>query len=91
MKQLIFCLFVLLALVGCRREDVREFTVSIPGLTPANQAKVVESLQKYAGVKKDSYVFDFDKKTLTLRYDSMQIAQTNIRMAIQEKGVKVDF
>ena len=91
MKQLIFCLFVLLTLVGCRREDVREFTVSIPGLMPANQAKVVESLQKYAGVKKDSLVFDFDKKTLTLRYDSMQIAQTNIRMAIQEKGIKVDF
>ena len=28
-------------------------------------------------------------KTLTLRYDSMQIAQANIRYAIDEKGIKV--
>ena len=30
-------------------------------------------------------------KTLTLKYDSMQIAQANIRYAIDEKGVKVAF
>ena len=28
-------------------------------------------------------------KTLTLKYDSMAIAKTNIRMAIEEKGLKV--
>lgn len=76
---------------GCRREDVREYTFSIPGLTEANKAQVVAALAKYNGVKKDSYSWDFAKKTLTLKYDSMQIARTNIRMAIEAKGVKVDF
>jgi len=76
---------------GCRREDIREYTFSIPGLTEANKAQVVEALAKYNGVKKDSYSWDFAKKTLTLKYDSMQIARTNIRMAIEANGVKVEF
>ena len=84
-------LIVLTALTGCRREDVREMTVSMPGLTEANKAKVVEALAKYNGVRKDSYVWDMSAKTLTLRYDSMQIAQANIRYAIDEKGIKVAF
>ena len=87
---LIFAISILL-LSGCRREDVREMTVTMPGLTEANKAQVVEALQKYNGVQKDSYVWDMNAKTLTLRYDSMQIAQANIRYAIDEKGVKVAF
>ena len=81
----------LTALSGCRREDIREMTVSIPSLTEADKAKVVEALAKYNGVEKDSYKWDMNAKTLTLRYDSMQIAQANIRYAIDEKGVKVAF
>ena len=93
MKTPLFAVFALalVTLAGCRREDVREFTVSIPGLTEANRAQVVEALSKYEGIKKDSYEWDFAAKTLRLRYDSMQIAKTNIRMAIADKGIKVDF
>jgi len=80
----------LLACVGCRRTDVRDYTLSLPGLTPSNKAQVVAALAKYNGIQKDSYVFDFEKKTLSLRYDSMQIAKTNIRMAIQDKGLEVE-
>ena len=82
---------LLILLSGCRREDVREMTVSMPGLREADKAKVVEALAKYNGIQKDSYVWDMSAKTLTLRYDSMQIAQANIRYAIDEKGVKVAF
>ena len=82
---------LLTLLSGCRREDVREMTVSMPGLTEANRAQIVEALAKYNGIQKDSYVWDMGAKTLTLRYDSMQIAQANIRYAIDEKGIKVAF
>ena len=78
-------------LPGCRREDIREMTVSMPGLTEANKGVIVEALKKYNGIDKSSYVWDMDAKTLTLRYDSMQIAQANIRYAIDEKGIKVTF
>ena len=80
-----------LLLPGCRREDVREMTVSMPTLTEADKEKVVGALAKYAGVRKDSYVWDMNAKTLTLKYDSMQIAQANVRYAIDGAGVKVAF
>ena len=88
------CLFLLsafFAVGGCRRSDVREFTVELPDLTAANKAQVVEALAKYDGVMKDSYAFDFEKKTLTLRYDSMKIARENVRQAIEAKGVQVVY
>ena len=81
----------LAVLSGCRREDVREMTVSMPSLTEADKPKVVEALAKYNGIRKDSFVWNMEAKTLTLRYDSMQIAQANIRYAIDEKAVKVAF
>ena len=87
----LFLLFAFFAVGGCRRSDVREFTVELPGLTAANKAQVVEALAKYDGVMKDSYAFDFEKKTLTLRYDSMKIARENVRQAIEAKGVKVVY
>ena len=89
---LIFILLVAFALLpGCRREDVREMTVLMPELTEADRAVVVEALKRFGGIDKDSYVWDLNAKTLTLRYDSMQLAEANVRYAIDEKGVKVAF
>ena len=101
MKHLLISLSALsLLFCGCRREDIREFTVEIPGLTASNQAQVVEAFnlrtpgsgaKVYDGIDTSSFKFDLEKKTLTLKYDSMKIAQTNIRMLIQDKGVEVFF
>lgn len=87
----LFILTALCTVCGCRRTDVREFTVEIPGLTEGNKAQVVQALSRYDGVKRDSFVFDFEKKTLTLRYDSMKIARENVRQAIEAKGVSVVY
>ncbi len=81
----------LVLLPGCRREDIREMTVTIPGLAESNKATIVAALAKYNGIQKDSYQWDLKAGTLKLRYDSMQIAQANIRYAIDEAGVKVSF
>ena len=80
-----------LLLPACRRTDVREMTVYMPNLTEADKPKIVEALKRYNGIEKNSYQWDLATKTLTLRYDSMQIAQANIRYAIDERGIKVDF
>ena len=88
------------ALSGCRREDVREFTVDIPGLTQENKQKVVDAFtvrkpgqppRVYEGIRPDTFSFDFGKRTLTMKYDSMKIAKTNIRMLIEAAGVEVHF
>lgn len=94
MKHLFVFSLVLLTcsfLSGCRQTDVREMTIEMPGLTEANKALVVEALSKYEGVDAGSFVWDLRAKTLKLKYDSMKIAQSNIRYAIDEKGVKVQF
>ena len=91
MKNILILSALVLTLAGCRREDVREMTVKMQSLTAADKAKVVEALARFNGVKKDSYQWNEGAKTLTLRYDSMQVAQANIRYAIDEKGVKVVF
>lgn len=97
---LLIAIASLAALSGCRREDIREFTVQLPSLTEADKQKVVEAFtirsqgrppRVYEGIFTDSFKFDFEKKTLTMKYDSMKIAQTNIRMLIEGKGVEVLF
>ena len=97
---LLTALAVAAALSGCRREDVREFTVEIPGLTQENRQKVVDAFtvrkpgqppRVYEGIRPDTFSFDFGKRTLTMKYDSMKIAKTNIRMLIEAAGVEVHF
>ena len=100
LKILMIAVAMVAFLAGCRREDIREFTIEMPSLTEADKSKVVDAFtirspgrppRVYEGVFTDSFKFDFAKKTLTLKYDSMKIAQTNIRMLIQDKGVEVVF
>ena len=100
LKMLMLAAVMVAFLAGCRREDIREFTVEMPSLTEADKSKVVDAFtirspgrppRVYEGIFTDSFKFDFDKKTLTMKYDSMKIAQTNIRMLIQGKGVEVVF
>lgn len=89
--RVILSVLVLATLVGCRREDVREMTLELPGLCETNQAAIVSAITKYEGVDKTSLKWDLAAKTLTLKYDSMKVAQSNIRYAIDEKGIAVKF
>ena len=86
MKKTAMVLFCLLAAAGCRRTDVREFTISIPSMAPGDHAAVTGALAMYGGVDKSSYAFDDAAHTLTLRYDSMQVAKKNLELAIAKAG-----
>ena len=88
---LVPCSLFLIFASGCRREDVREMTVVMPKVAEKDKTVVESALAKYGGIDKGSYKWDFAAKTLTLRYDSMQVAQANIRYAIAEKGIEVSF
>jgi hypothetical protein len=89
MKYAMCVALAVLTLAGCRREDVREFTLEIPALNASNRAVVAEALAKYNGIRKDSYLWDLNAKTLTLKYDSMQIAKENIRQAVEAKNIAI--
>ena len=87
----IICAALLAAACGCRREDIRSVTVEMRGLSERDVPAVVKELGRYNGVKKNSLSWDIPAGKLTLKYDSMQIAQTNIRMAIENAGVRVVY
>lgn len=74
---------------GCRREDFRVISFEVPGMDASNTAKIAEALRFYEGIDQNSVSFDLERKILTVRFDRMKVAQTNIRMAIEAKGVKV--
>lgn len=84
-------LFSAIILSGCRRTDVREMTVDMIGLKESDKSKITAILSKYQGVDTTSFDWDVTAGTLTLKYDSMKIAQANIRYAIDESGIKVKF
>lgn len=75
---------------GCRRTDVRDFEVSIPALTAANEAVVRQSLARFGGIDKASMKFDHKAKKLVLKYDSMQLAKKNIELAIAKAGLEAN-
>jgi len=87
MKKTAFILIaVALAVAGCRRTDVRDFTVDLPTATVGDQPAIAAALGGYAGIDKTSLQFDPQTKKLTLRYDSMQLAKKNIEISIAQAG-----
>ena len=86
MKNILVALFCLSAVMGCRRTDVRDFTIAIPSMTAEDRSAIIGALAMYGGVDKSSYVFDDAARTLTLKYDSMQVAKKNLEIAIAKAG-----
>jgi copper chaperone CopZ len=79
--------FLVLLMAGCRVSDVREMTVSVPGMVAESDAKAVQAaLAPFGGIDKGKTVFDVKARTVTVRYDSMVIAHKNIEIAIAEAG-----
>lgn len=86
MKKILLIASIALVLAGCRRTDVRDFTIDIPKATQADLPALVAALAPYGGVQKETLSFDAAGHKLTLKYDSMQIAKKNIEMAIAKAG-----
>ena len=76
----------LASLAGCRRADIRDYTIEIPGLTAENQPRAAKALAEQSGIVADSLKWDLANKTLTLKYDSMQVAKKNLELAIAKAG-----
>ena len=101
-KALFAAAMATLALAGCRREDIREFTVDVPNLGPENAAEVKMAFvtidkqdprkgRVCEGIDIDGRKCDIGGTKILVRYDSMKIARTNIRMLLRDKGFDVVF
>ena len=89
-KMIIVAALALLAFAGCRQKDVRDFTVEVPALAQGNEATVTETIRSAlagcCGIDMSTLAFDSANHCVKMRYDSMQIAKTNIEMAIAKAG-----
>ena len=101
-REILAAIALTAAMTGCRRTDVREFQVEIPDLAPSMSNTVRSAFfisdpmsptrgRWCDGVMVQDIKFDYDRHELTVRYDSMKIAQTNIRMLLESKGLKVVY
>ncbi len=77
----------LLLACGCRLQDVRTVEINAPQVkTDAARERVMAELQKLRGVELNKTQFDFEKGTVTITYDSMQVAIKNIEFAFLDAG-----
>ena len=53
-------------------------------------AVVGAALRKQAGVQPKGVAIDLDKRTVTVRYDSMMTAQKNLEFAVAEAGFQAN-
>ncbi len=88
MKMMSILCVALLVVMGCRRADVRTFTVDVPEATAADEPALRAALAPYGGIAKkpDAIVFDATNHQLTIRYDSMQLAKKNIELSLAQAG-----
>lgn len=91
MKKICYALSVAalcaLALSGCRREDIRPMTISLPGVENADDCRaVIETVCRLPGIQVATVHFDEKKRELRLMHDSMQIRRKNVEIAIAEIG-----
>lgn len=93
MNNLKCFLWIMLAVVaaGCRRQDVRDYVIDVPGLKNAACVEVVRTaLQKTAGVKNETVVFDLKRRRVRLEYESLQLSVKNIEHAIAKAGFEAN-
>ena len=103
MKKTLVVVLALAALVGCRREDWREMTVKVPSLANVDAAaydaatnRIAVALRAYSGVSngfREEYIVwnPTNRAELAVRFDSLLVAEMNIRKTIEETGCTVEY
>ena len=89
MNRLCFLLmFLALGMAGaCRQTDIRTVAFAVPQVTNAAcEARVRAALQRLKGIDHPAMVFDLAAGTVTIRYDSMVLANKNIEHVIIAAG-----
>jgi copper chaperone CopZ len=90
LKVLLVAVVAVIAVAGCRRVDVRDFSVNVPSMTQEDVSLIQSALSAYGGVDQASLKFDVKSRTVKMKYDSMQLAKKNIEMAIAKIGLEAN-
>jgi len=82
------CLIALvLALLSCRKQDVRTVRLHVPDMqNDACEKIVVGRLKSVSGVKAETVRVDRPTRTVTVAYESLVLSRKNIEFAVAEIG-----
>ncbi len=89
MKRLVLVLLVVVAgmTASCRRVDPREIKVKVPDMKNEKCAELVaKGVSRLPGVDTKNIRVDLVNRTVTVNYDSLQLAIKNIEFSIAEAG-----
>ena len=78
-----------LGAASCRKTDVRKVEISVPGMTNAACATQIQNaFMTPQGTMQGivTIVPDLDRKVVTITYDSMKLARTNLEYIIAGAG-----
>ncbi len=86
-KALLSLFGVALIAAGCRLSDVRTVNIKVPGIrNEACAQRARQSLSQFRAIDPGRLNFDFAAGTVSVTYDSMQLALKNIELAINQAG-----
>jgi hypothetical protein len=82
---LAFIMLAVILLSSCRKQDIREVIIQTPGIKNQACAKIVQdAFMRQPGVI--SIRPDFQKREITVKYNSMVIARKNIEFTVAAAG-----
>ncbi|MBN2301907.1 MAG: heavy-metal-associated domain-containing protein [Lentisphaerae bacterium] len=86
-RKYIVLIAVLVAVLSCRQRDVRTVEIRVPAMiNKACVEHVVKAVMAVPGVDKESIEANLEKRTISVKYESLQLAIKNIEFAIAEAG-----
>lgn len=90
-NAILLAIALLASVSGCRKEDIKEIEIKFNQPIAGEHHNAGAALGRFRGIQSGSLIFDDKKRTMRLRYDSMQLARINILMALEEKGFSVVY
>ncbi len=82
---LAFIMLAVLLISSCRKQDIREAVIKTPGIKNQACAKIIQdAFMRQPGIV--STRPDFQKREITVKYNSMVIALKNIEFTIADAG-----
>ena len=87
---LVVCI-VLAGLCSCRKHDYRTALITVPGLKNAECAqRVIEAVVRGQGIPQSDIHVDLGDRTVTVRYNSLNMSLKNIEFNIAEAGFQAN-
>lgn len=87
---IIVLIFVNILNISCYRNEMRSLEIHVPAMAGEVCKKVImKQFLPLRGLEQDSIIFDYDKRMISLSYNSLEISSKNLEHAVAKAGFDV--